>query len=70
MNFNKLMGHKYSEIAGEEVAILKYTSKDRVPYCQCSRCGKNITRAMYVVQSRETDVELFYLGPCCYKHFM
>ena len=69
MEYTKFMGYKRSNIAGEEVAILKYESKSNAPYCECSRCGKPIKRTMYVVQSRETDVELFYLGSECFKKF-
>ena len=52
---------------GERVAVLEYTSTARVPYCECSRCGKPIIRRMYTVQSAETGVELEYLGSECIK---
>ena len=57
----------YSEDCGEDVAILEYRGSDKVPYCDCTRCGKPITRIMYVVQSRETGVEEMYLGSDCIK---
>ena len=68
MKYTQFMGYKWSSVAGEEVAILKYESEHKnIPYCECSRCGKPIKRTMYVVQSKETDVELFYLGADCIK---
>ena len=69
MEFTGLHKKMYSHVAGEHVFILKYQSKDSIPYCDCSRCGKPIKKTMYVVQSQETDVELFYLGSECIKHF-
>lgn len=59
----------YSDICGEEVAILEYKSKEKNPYCECTRCGKPIIKKMYVVQSKETGIELMYLGSECIKHF-
>lgn len=59
----------FSETCGENVAILEYKSKDNVPYCDCTRCGKPIKRIMYVVQSNGTGVELMYLGSDCVKKF-
>ena len=67
MEYTKFMGYKWCDIVGEEVGILKYESKDNAPYCECSRCGKPIKRVMYVVQSKETDLEHFYLGAECIK---
>ena len=60
----------YSEAAGENVNVLEYRSKDSIPYCTCTRCGKAIRRKMYVVQSAATDVELMYLGAECIKHLL
>ena len=59
----------YSEICGENVNILEYKSKESVPYCECTRCGKPIFKSLYIVQSEETDVELMYLGSDCIKKF-
>ena len=59
----------YSELCGEDVSILEYRSRDNIPYCECTRCGKDIKRRMFVVQSKETDVELMYLGADCIKQF-
>lgn len=61
----------YSDIFKEYVSILKYEDHDKrvVPYMTCNRCGKDIKRKMYVVQSNETDVELMYLGSECINHF-
>ena len=58
----------YSVAFDEEVDILEYVSKDKIPYCECSRCGKPIIKKMYVVQSKETGVEMAYLGAECIKH--
>lgn len=58
-----------SQICGEDVDILEYRSTDRFPYCDCTRCGKPITRRMWVVQSKETGIELMYLGSECIKRF-
>lgn len=58
----------YSHELGEGVDILEYTSKDKVPYCDCDKCGKPIVRKMFVVQSQETGVEMLYLGSECVKH--
>lgn len=70
MEYTGFLGYMDSYVAGEEVAILKYEDKNsNIPYCDCSRCGKPIKRVMYVVQSRETDVELFHLGSECIKKF-
>lgn len=57
----------YSEVLQEDVIILQYRSRHNAPYCTCSRCGRDIKRLMYVVQSCETDIELMYLGSCCVK---
>lgn len=59
----------YSNILGEEVYIMEYKSDHNIPYCECTRCGKLIRRKMYVIQSKETDVELMYLGSECIRHF-
>lgn len=61
----------YSYIAGEEVGILEYkdNSTKPIPYCDCSRCGRPIKSRMWVVQSKETGVELFFLGSECIKRF-
>ena len=58
----------YSEVCGELVDILKYTSKDKCPYDYCERCGKPLIRTMYVVQSADTALIHFYLGSECVKH--
>ena len=50
------------------VNILKYKSTSSIPYCECTRCGKDIKKIMYVVQD-ENDVEVEYLGSECIKHF-
>lgn len=65
MEFTEFVGSKYSETAGEFVSVLKYESKHKVPYCNCTRCGKPIKKTMYVVQSADTGVELMYLGADC-----
>lgn len=59
----------HSDLLGEDVYILEYRSKERFPYCDCSRCGKPIIKKMYVIQNCETDVEMMYLGSECIKHF-
>lgn len=59
----------HSDVCQEDVCVLEYKSKDNVPYCNCTRCGKPIKKTMYVVQSAETDIELMYLGSDCIKHF-
>ena len=59
----------HSEIAGEQVSVLKYSSRYNFPYCDCSRCGKPIRKVLYVVQSDETGIELFYLGSECIRKF-
>lgn len=60
----------YSHTFGEMVNILEYSSKDKVPYCNCERCGQPIVRKMFVVQSANTDIELSYLGSECIKHMI
>lgn len=50
------------------VNILKYKSESKMPYCECTRCGKDIKRIMYVVQD-SNDYEVEYLGSECIKHF-
>lgn len=67
MEYTDYLGSRYSEDAGEEVNVLLYTSTHSVPYCDCTRCGKPIKRRMYVIQSKETDVELMYLGSDCFR---
>lgn len=47
------------------VNILEYRSDSKYPYCECSKCGKDIKRLMYVVQSPENDTEIAYLGADC-----
>ena len=69
MEYTKFLGYTWSEVCGEEVALLQYESKDKFPYCDCTRCGKPITRKMIVVQSKETGIELMTLGTECIKHF-
>lgn len=69
MEFKGLYKKMRSDIAGGDVTILKYESKEKYPYCDCSRCGKPIKKIMYVVQDDKTDVEMFYLGSECIKHF-
>jgi len=59
----------YSNTCGEEVSILEYRSDNKYPYCECTMCGKDIKRHMFVVQSRKTDIELMYLGADCIKKF-
>lgn len=58
-----------STICGEVVSVLEYKGDNDIPYCECSRCGKDIKRKMYVVQSAETGIELMYLGAECIKKF-
>lgn len=58
----------FSKHHGKLVAVLEYKSKSNVPYMECSRCGKDIKRTMYVVQDIETGVEMEYLGTTCAKH--
>lgn len=67
MEYTGKWSEKYSEQFGEVVYILEHKSESKVPYCDCSRCGKPIIRKMFVVQSKETDIELAYLGSCCIK---
>lgn len=50
------------------VGILEYKSDSKIPYCECTRCGKDIKRIMYVVQD-SNDIEVEYLGAECIKHF-
>ena len=69
MEFKGLYKKMHSDIAGGDVTILKYESKEKCPYLYCSRCGKPIKKTMYVVQDDKTDVEMFYLGSECIKHF-
>lgn len=72
MTYMGVYRRMYSEICGEDVVIMKYQMEGnlhKIPYCECTRCGKGIKRTMYVVQSAKTDVELMYLGPECIKHF-
>ena len=69
MEYYKYHGERWSDIAGEKVGVLEYRSKDKYPYCDCSRCGKPIINRMFVIQSCETDIELFYLGSECIKKF-
>ena len=61
----------FSQICGETVNVLEYKdeTKMNIPYCECTRCGKPIKKTMYVIQSKETDVELMYLGSDCIKKF-
>ena len=68
MDFYRKVKEMRSEDAGEDVSILEYRKDDNHPYIECSRCGQLIRRKMFVVQSKETDIELFYLGPECIKH--
>ncbi len=58
----------FSKKYNKEVDILEYASKDKFPYCECSRCGKNIISKMYVVQDIEDQTEMEYLGSECIKH--
>lgn len=69
MEYVRIVKSMYSDICGENVSILEYKSNDNFPYCECTRCGKDIKRKMYVVQSDKTDIELMYLGSDCYKRF-
>ena len=72
MEFEKWVAlHKWSDIANENVTIARYRNKSsyNTPLCNCDFCGKPIIRTLYVVQSDDTDVELFYLGPECIKKF-
>ena len=69
MRYTGLYKKMYSTLANENVSILKYESADNIPYCTCSRCGKPIKRKMFVVQSEESGVEMFYLGAECIKKF-
>lgn len=65
MEYTKYLGK--DRLNGQDVSLLLYESKDKVPYCDCSRCGKPIKRKMIVVQDAETAVEMFYLGTDCYR---
>ena len=72
MEYTGIYWYMDSKTAGERVAILKYEAPKReaqIPYCKCSACGKDIKRTMFVVQSAEDDVELYYLGADCIKKF-
>lgn len=60
----------FSQVAGEDVHILEYKSNENFPYCACSKCGKPIRKKMYVIQSKETGIELYYLGRECIKAFI
>ena len=68
MEFNKVVKEMWSEVCGEDVVVLEYKSKDKVPYCPCDRCGKSIVSKLYQVQSKETDGVRFVLGSECIKH--
>lgn len=50
------------------VYIMEYKSESKMPYCECSRCGKDIKKIMYVVQDSR-DIEVEYLGSDCIKYF-
>jgi len=60
---------KNSRVCGEDVSVLEYKSDSKIPWCDCSRCGKPIVKRMFVIQSCETDIELLYLGSECIKRF-
>ena len=68
MTFTGNYKQMFSKDFGEHVSILEYRSDDNVPYCDCDRCGKPIVKRMFVVQSKETDIEIAYLGSECVKH--
>ena len=59
----------FSNKLGKDVNVLEYESKDNATYDFCSLCGKPIKRKMFVVQDRETDIELLLLGTTCAKKF-
>lgn len=63
-------GSKYSEILDADISILEYKIDSKIPYCDCSRCGKPLKSKMFVIQDRSTDVEMMCLGADCIKHFM
>lgn len=47
------------------VTVLEYRSDSNVPYMECSRCGKDIKRVMYVVQDPETGISMERLCAAC-----
>lgn len=59
----------YSTLLNKDVYVLEYRSSEKIPWCECTRCGKPIIKKMYVIQDAETDVEDMYLGSECIKHF-
>lgn len=59
----------HSKTLGRDVSILEYRSNEKIPYCDCDRCGKPIIKKMFVVQDAETALIDFYLGSECIKHF-
>ena len=67
MEFTGKITKVMSKVHGKTVTVLEYKSKSKIPYMECSRCGKPIKNKMYVVQDPETCVELEYLGSVCAK---
>lgn len=57
----------YSKLHNQSVTVLEYRSESNAPYMECSRCGKDIKRVMYVIQDPETGIEMEYLGASCAK---
>ena len=70
MEYRGVVKQFHSVALDEDVSVLKYTSTDSIPYCNCDRCGKPIKKIMYVVQNDHTDVEMLYLGAECIKHLV
>lgn len=70
MKYVKYHGSHYSEILGTDISILEYKIDSKVSYCDCSKCGKPLKSKMFVIQDKETDVEMMYLGSDCIKHFL
>ena len=60
--------NRYSKLLNRDITIMEYSSNDKIPYCDCDRCGKPIIRKMYVVQDPKTDLEIMYLGSECIKN--
>lgn len=64
------MIERFSKMFDENVII--FEEKEERPnkgcsYIECDRCGKPIKRIMFVVQSKDTFVELGYFGAECVK---
>lgn len=59
------MKTKYSEVFEQDV-VMRWEKHD-APYIECFRCGKPL-KNFWVIQSKETGIELAYVGSCCVDH--